>query len=290
VIDTPKMNKTYSQDFVELQRRYHYLTMGNKEPHYSHFEHSKLLIYLNKEKYTLPKSEVSYVRQELSLFLQLNEVYERNKIKDEDESCKKLSETDKKKMRLWEAVFLDDFREPFLNYNNYLTRQDIDGRKLEDHDEMFLELVHNKHNNPTWCPQSELMENFSSRLKVSHLLHLHTKLSLKDVQKQYTTMKGIFNKMINIYKRIGNGDLNLQDSDSHKANTKTRSGSYTEEEFTNNSDKKIFCYNTVNYGYFWALAERNQSTSTVSQNCNSIGVSFGDSNTISFQQRRDKKG
>jgi hypothetical protein len=110
-------------------------------------------------------------------------------------------------MRLWEAIFLDDFREAFLNYNNCLTRQDIDGRKNPDCNETFLELVLFKHNDPTWCPQSEPLHYWSPRLKVSHLLSLHTELTLKDVQKQYTQMKGIFNKMINMYKRSGNGNL-----------------------------------------------------------------------------------
>jgi hypothetical protein len=184
-------------------------------------------------------------------------------------------------MRLWEAVFLDDFRELFLNYNNCLTRQDLDGMKSPDKDETFLEMVLFKYNDSTWCPHSEPMKNFSPRLKVSHLLPLVSKMSLKDVKTSYTQMKGTFNKMINMYKRSGNGDLNLQDSASHSSHTKNKSKENNEELFTDNSDKQNFCFGVIHYGYFWALAERNQLTSTVSQNCNSIGVSSFSSSSIS---------
>jgi prenyltransferase beta subunit len=63
------------------------------------------MTYLTSEKYTLPKSEISYVKNELSLFLQLHEVYVKKKKKNVNQSCTTLSETDKKKMRVWEAFF-----------------------------------------------------------------------------------------------------------------------------------------------------------------------------------------
>jgi hypothetical protein len=79
------------------------------------------------------------------------------------------------------SCFLDDFREAFLKYKNCFTRQDIDGRKNPDSDETFLKLVLFKHNDPTWCPQSEPLHNWGTRLKHSHLLPLCTELTLKDV-------------------------------------------------------------------------------------------------------------
>jgi hypothetical protein len=229
----------------------------------------------------LPKSEASYVKHKLSLFLQLHEVYINDNKKSDNESCKKLSEVDKKK---WDygKLFLDDFREAFLNCNNCLTWQDIDGRKNPDCDEMFLEMVLFKHNDPTWCPQSEPFDNWGVRLKYSHLLPLHTKLTLKDVQESYTKMKGVFNKMINMYKSSGNGDLNIQDSVSNGSDTNNKSKGNSDDNFTDNGDKQNFCFNSANYGYFWALAEWNQLTNTVSQNCNSIVVSSAESSDISM--------
>jgi hypothetical protein len=114
--------------------------VDDREPCYSNFEHTRLMTYLTSEKYTLPKSEIAYVKNKLSLFLQLHEVYVKNKKKNANQSCTTLSETDRKKMRLWEAVFLDDFREEFLKFNNCLTRYDIDSRKDPDCDETFLEV------------------------------------------------------------------------------------------------------------------------------------------------------
>jgi hypothetical protein len=265
----------------ELQRRYHYLKVAETEPRYSNFELKRLKLYLNNKTYSLPKSEVQYVKHEISLFLQLHEVAVNNKNKEKDNSSKRLTQTDKQRMRLWEAVFLDDFREAFLKYNNCLTRQDIDGRHNPDKDETFLEMVLFKYNDPTWCPESEPMQNFSPRLKVSHLLPLFKKMKMTELRTQYTQMKGIFNKMINNYKRSGNGDLNIQDSSLNDSDTKNKSEGNTEDQFTDNSDKQNFCYGVIHYGYFWALAERNQLTSTVSQNCNSIGVSSMNSSSIS---------
>jgi hypothetical protein len=72
--------KVYNKHLkTELQRRYHYLGVDDREPRYSNFEHTRLMTYLTSEKYTLPKSEISYVKNELSLFLQLHEVYVKNK-------------------------------------------------------------------------------------------------------------------------------------------------------------------------------------------------------------------
>jgi hypothetical protein len=276
----------------ELQRRYHYLRVTDSEPRYSNFREKRLKHHLNTNTYSLPKSETQYVKHEISLFLQLHEVVADKKSKEKNDSCKKLSETDKKKMRLWEAIFLDDFREAFLKYNNCLTRQDLDGMKSPDKDETFLEMVLFKYNDSTWCPQSEPFQNFSPRLKESHLLPLLSKMELKDVKLSYTQMKGVFNKMINMYKRSGNGDLNLQDSASNDTNTENKSTGNTNETFTDNSDKQNFCFGVNHYGYFWALAERNQLTSTVSQNCQSIGVSsFGSasiSSTISTSPSKQK--
>jgi hypothetical protein len=137
-----------------------------------------------------------------------------------------------------------------------------------------------KHNDVTWCPQSEPFENWGPRLKHSHPLPLLTKLSLKDVKKLYTKMKGVFNKMINNYKRSGNRDLNIQDLVSHGGDTKSKSKGNNENDFTDNSDKQNFCFKTTHYSYFWALAERNQFTTTVSQNCNSIGLSSAETTEI----------
>jgi hypothetical protein len=156
-------------------------------------------------------------------------------------------------MRLWEAVFLDDFREEFLNYNNCSSRHDIDGRKNPDREETFLEMVLFKHNDVTWCPQSEPFENWGPRLKHSHLLPLLTKLSLKDVKKSYTKMKGVFNKMINNYKRSGNGDLNIQDSVSYGGDTKSKSKGNNENDFTDNSGKQNFTFKTTHIGCHYHL-------------------------------------
>jgi beta-glucanase (GH16 family) len=95
-------------------------------------------------------------------------------------------------------------------------------------------------------------------------------------------MKGIFKKMINMYKSSGNGNLNIQDSVPHGTNTNNKSKGNSDDNFIDNSDKQHFCFNTANYSYFWALAEWNQLTNTVSQNSNSIGITSGESSVISM--------
>ncbi len=90
----------------ELQRRYHYLKVTDTEPRYSNFETKRLYLYLNNDTYTLPKSESQYVKHEMSLFLQLHEVVANNKTKEKNDSCKKVSETDKKKNEVMGSRFL----------------------------------------------------------------------------------------------------------------------------------------------------------------------------------------
>jgi hypothetical protein len=56
---------------------------------------------------------------------------------------------------------------------------------------------------------------------------------------------------------------------------------------------KRFCLGKVNHGYSWALVEMNQLPSTVSQNCQKIGISSSGSDSISTtsssSMRRPKK-
>jgi hypothetical protein len=216
------------------------------------------------------------------------------KKKKNKKNDKELSEHDKKKMRLWEAVFQDEFREAFYEYNNCLSRLELDGRKQKgSKDDRFLELVTKKHNDPEWLPQSQPVYGYHSRLNVSHVLPLHATYEVKDVRKLYTSMKGIFNKMLSNYKRSGNGSLNLQDSHHHSESSKSKSTK--EEVFVDDNDKATFLMGKVHHGYFWALAEENQLSSTVSQNCQKIGISSSGSESISttssssYSKKKERK-
>jgi hypothetical protein len=106
-------------------------------------------------------------------------------------------------------------------------------------------------------------------------------------------MKGFFNKMLSNYKRSGNGSLNLQDSHNHSESSKSKSNK--EEVFMDDNDKATFLMGKVYHGYFWALAEENQLSSTVSQNCEKIGISSSGSESISttssssYSKRKERK-
>jgi hypothetical protein len=153
--------------------------------------------------------------------------------------------------------------------------------------------VTNKHNDPEWLPQSQPVYGYHSRLNVSHVLPLHATYEVKEVQKLYTSMKGIFNKMLSNYKRSGNGSLNLQDSHNHSESSKSKSNK--EEVFVDDNDKATFLLGKVHHGYFWALTEENQLLSTVSQNCQKIGISSSGSESISttssssYSKRKERK-
>jgi hypothetical protein len=119
-----------------------------------------------------------------------------------------------------------------------------------------LELVTKKHNDTEWCPQSQPVFGFHTRLKVSHLLP-------QDVQKLYTSMKGTFNKMISNYSTSGNGSLNLQELHTHCDNKYSKSSNDSHEEvFVDNNDKKILSWQ----GEPWLFLGigRNESTSKYS--------------------------
>jgi hypothetical protein len=169
---------------------------------------------------------------------------------------------------------------------------ELDGRKSKEKNETFLELVLAKHNDPEWLPQSQPISGFHTRLRVSHVLPLYAEYKLLDVCRYYTTMKGTFNKMLSNYKTSRNGSLNLKDSHKHSDNS---DGDKNEEEFVDENEKTKFCLGKVHHSYFWALAEMNQLTTTVSQSCNKIGVSTGSNSTISstssstIQIRKERK-
>jgi hypothetical protein len=140
--------------------------------------------YLSHELYRLLKSEIEFVEKELEQFLKEHKEHIKEEEEKTDKNDKTLSDHDKKKMQLWEAVFQDEFREAFYKYNNCLSRLELDGRKQKgSKDDRFLELVTRKHNDPEWLPQSQPVYGYHSRLNVSHVLPLHATYEVKDVKK-----------------------------------------------------------------------------------------------------------
>jgi hypothetical protein len=158
-------------------------------------------------------------------------------------------------MRIWEAVIQDEFQDAFFQFNNCLTRLDLDGRKSQDRDEKtFFELVTKKHNDTEWCPQSQPVFGFYTRLKESHLLPLHAEYTIKDVCKIYTSMKkGNFNKMINNYKTSGNGSLKLQGLHTHcdNKNSKSNNDSHKEVFIDNNHKTSVLVRCTMVISGHW---------------------------------------
>ena len=90
-----------------------------------------------------------------------------------------IRQSDKYKMRLYEAFFLEEFRDEFMRRNDSLSRTQLDARNSETQSvKPYHELVCNKYNNETWLPQSKIFPLFHHELMEMFELHLNEGQSL----------------------------------------------------------------------------------------------------------------
>ena len=81
--------------------------------------------------------------------------------------------TDKYKMRLYEAYFLEEFRDRFLQRNDSLKRTGLDARNSEtERVKPYHEIICDKYNEESWIPTSKLFPLFHHELVDSFKLPL----------------------------------------------------------------------------------------------------------------------
>eukprot|EP00957_Ditylum_brightwellii_P008757 663807-Ditylum_brightwellii.AAC.1 len=61
-----------------------------------------------------------------------------------------ISKADKYKMWLYEAVFLEEYRDMFIQRNDVMTRQELDARNSTVRRKTCWEVVSEKYNSPSW--------------------------------------------------------------------------------------------------------------------------------------------
>ena len=187
--------------------------------------------------------------------------------------------TDKYKMRLYEAYFLEEFRDTFLKRNDSLIRVDLDARNSETERVVpYHEIICDKYNDESWLPTSKLFPLFHHELVESFELPLlpHQVLTYEQAKRLLVDIKGRLNLTIQNWKKSGNGKLNC-----HENEFKIRSANGTVEEEEEMGDGVIFvdndcwqfCQNVgMHLGYFWCLSELNGLTDECTQNCAGAGV------------------
>ena len=73
-----------------------------------------------------------------------------------------IRKADRYKMRLYEAVFLDENRDAFMNRNDFLSCQQLDARNSETERVLpFEEVDGNKFNDETWIPTTTKISDVS---------------------------------------------------------------------------------------------------------------------------------
>eukprot|EP00957_Ditylum_brightwellii_P103188 7864506-Ditylum_brightwellii.AAC.1 len=99
--------------------------------------------------------EKDWVLEELSKFIDEKETLALKEKERREGLDFSVSKYDVYKMRLYEAVFLDEYHYLFIRHHNILSRQELDAWISGSCDKSFWEVLADKYNNPSCVPMSQ---------------------------------------------------------------------------------------------------------------------------------------
>ena len=151
---------------IRLRGKIEYLSEINRRgfllehpPRPKQWKNDKMLSWL--EENPLVNEEADWALEEFASFIAkkdeeaLNDIIPGSNIR----------KSDRYKMRLYEAVFLDEFRDLFFKRNNSLSRVQLDARNsAEQRTISFEEKVTEKYNDASWVPQTKCLPMFHHEL------------------------------------------------------------------------------------------------------------------------------
>lgn len=185
-------------------------------------------------------------------------------------------------MRLYEAYFLDEFRDDFMKRNDSLSRRQLDAANSSSERKItFVEKITAKYNDEKWVPVSQVFASFHSELATSFHLPLVNKLTEERVTQILVDVRAQYNQALFNYKQSGNG----------KSNRKKKDGSVVDgEEFGDDTRWDFVQRRGIHVGYYWCLVDKNGLEGDCSQNCTLVGISSsgGDISVVTSKKRKRK--
>jgi hypothetical protein len=275
-----KVIKRQSAD--ELLRRYSYLRLKERgiavgisksfRPANKSLEELNSLF--KSAYFHLPVEEKLYLEFEMEPFVAKYERDLKNTLKMLQEQGSEISKNDLRKMRLWEAIFLDSkyMRDKLVTLKDSMSRHEIDARNSKAAPVSLFHLAAEKYNDANWEVYTRVMpdlhEKFRSPVRLSLMID-EEKMTEVSAKNAYTDAKGKLNVALANWKRSGNGKGNI------KAKVKGLGyGNYINEEnhVTFVDDDRFKFVNQLNIAYFWSLCEITGLTQQISQNCTALNI------------------
>ena len=273
----------------EIRRRG---TLLEVPPRPKAWKNEKMLSWL--EENPLKNEEADWVLKEYASFIAkkdeeaLNDIIPGSNIR----------KSDRYKMRLYEAVFLDEFRDLFFKRNNSLSRVQLDARNsVEQRTISFEEKVTDKYNDASWVPNTKCFPMFHHELINSFDLPFDETcaLTIEQTKRLLVEVRGRLNLVFKNWTKSGNGKLNFSEP---TQKIRIRNG----DEATDAADEEglvivdddrwQYCQMVgMHLGYFWCLSEYHDLTDDCRQHCDKVGVTMDiirstSSPSLSFGSRK----
>ena len=293
------INKEEERDGVASNKR-------TKLPRSKNWTKTKLTKWLCD--HFLLGSEKAWVVGRIDSFVNLVEEDAERKENEKKETGGNISRATKLKMRLYEACFLDEFRDDLIRMYDSKNRGELDARNSERRPMTFFEVVVEKYNSKEWNPDSTVFDEFHHEFGISFPLPLYRndgqeekrepKLTIEKAKEIFRDSKASMNWSVAAWKKSGNGKGNLAEGE--KLRVKGTSYYCVDEDEAVikyiDDDRFDFCGNSLPTGYFWCIAEMHDLVGTVSQSCEEVGVTMdnirptiGADKTPRSSKEKDKK-
>ena len=284
-IRTVKPLKKYYVE--ELLRRYSYLRIKergvvvgkNKKFRPTNKSSEEINTLFESIQFQLPTSEKLYLEFEMEPFLSTQESNLKITLNELQHQGSEITKSDLKKMRLWEAIFLDSkyMRDKLISLKCTMTRKQIDARNSKVGPLSLFHLAAEKYNDPNWVVYSRVLPDLNEKFRKPIRLVLMTdeeEMTESSVKNAYTDAKGKLNIALSNWKTSGNGKGNLL--------TKVRGLDYDnsssdENQVTFIDDDRFNFVKQLNIAYFWSLSELTGLTHHISQNCSALSESLNNS-------------
>ena len=203
------------------------------------------------------------------------------------------------RMRLAEAIVLDENRDSLMHLSQTLKRQELDARNSEkERVECFYEKLSNCYNNKQWVPKSTPYGEFHFELNRSIELPFDETsgpMTVEQVKATYRDMRAKLNIALSKWKASGAGEGRREDSAKFRFNGTSYiqqvnndggddSSSDEDEIEYINDNRADFIQGHLSVSYLWCLLESHGLVTACSQNCEAIGMTMDSTREASKQK------
>ena len=198
-------------------------TPGMEAPRLKSKTMSDIIAWLKEHPPQAEEDDIKYLQYRI---LQLRESIQRVKSQNgavgggEGSSAKSTWRTDLPYLRLYESIFAtEETRLAYLKRHAPKTRQELDGRNSDDRPLNSYEILAEKFNDPSFCPES-VMVPWHEKFKTIYKLSLDDvevdEITSEQVRERLTDANGKLTRIVANFRQSGNGDYGRRD-DSDKS-------------------------------------------------------------------------